>query len=737
MKYKWHCQEITNKDTAQLMVDLFKQQTPDYTALDTETTGLHIIMDKPFVVQFGWTDETSMQGYAWAVDLETHHRLGREVVKAMLWAAAQAELFMGHNIKFDLHMLKNIGLDYRKENLTDTMFYIRYGSDAVQESKGGVPLRLKTFATRYIDPSAKAHERLLDQERTAIAAQYNRKLKEYMAMRKKDIDAFFKDVINDIGDLPVKKREGYQAWYRTLPDWLQQRINVELISDDIPYHKLNRKNLITYALNDIVWTLEIFHALRPVIDVRSNQEAIDFENKLILPLLDMERVGFNIDTNYLEESRLKMKQYIRERREHLYGLAGQEFTIGQHALIKQILANRFGLRCDSTNSDALSRIESDLIQAADNGDDSAVEFIKTLQELRTLEKWYATYILRFQRDLRRTDRLFTTINQVGTVSGRVTSDFQQFPKDSIRTIDGEELFNPRRMIVISDEEDYDALVYIDYSQIELRLQAMYTLLVQHPEPNLLRAYMPFGCRDKNGRAFDPQDKEHIARWQEKWFLDESPTVLWQPIDVHAATTCHAFNITPDHPDFKKLRYHGKRINFAKNYGAQFGRIRQMFPDYTTEQIRQIDQAYYKAFPGVRAYHDYCNALAMSQAYGMNLFGVKYYNVSGHNLINMLIQGSGAFLLKWKIRQLWEYSQKHQIKSRMQMNIHDEISWEKHKNEDEVFFVFKNIMESWADTLVPIVADMEVSYTSWADKKGVESIDDLRCNNEETCHTNKA
>ena len=89
------------------------------------------------------------------------------------------------------------------------------------------------------------------------------------------------------------------------------------------------------------------------------------------------------------------------------------------------------------------------------------------------------------------------------------------------------------------------------------------------------------------------------------------------------------------------------------------------------------------------------------------------------MINMLIQGSGAYFLKWKIRQLYDYSKAHGIKSRFQMNIHDELSWEKHKDESmDIFYEFQRIMETWADSLVPIVAEMEVSTSTWANKKGL-------------------
>jgi DNA polymerase-1 len=279
------------------------------------------------------------------------------------------------------------------------------------------------------------------------------------------------------------------------------------------------------------------------------------------------------------------------------------------------------------------------------------------------------------------------------------------------------------MVQVSDGE-YDALVYLDYSQIELRLQAFYTILVGDPDLNLCRAYMPFRCVDSQGNRYDYENPEHIKRWKEPWFLEEDPTKVWVPTDVHGATTCLAFDITPEDEEYDHLRGAGKRTNFAKNYGAGESRIRVMFPGLTDEQVKKIDQAYYTAFPGVKTYHEYCYRIAQVSAFAENLFGIRYYGVSGHNLINMLIQGSGAFFLKWKIRQLWEYAQEHQVKSRMQMNIHDEISWEKHREETDVFFIYKAIMEDWPDTWVPIVAEMEVTHSSWADKKKVRRREDL-------------
>ena len=739
LQYHWHLVHITTNQQANDMVQLFKHTPPDVCAFDTETSGLHIILDKPFLFQFGWICPSSMDGYAFAVDIERQPKLATQVIKVWHKLVSKVKLYLGHNVKYDLNMCINIGLPYTTENVSDTMFYIRYAHDALHQSEGGPALALKEYATRYIDRNARSHEKLLDQEKTSMAKEYNNMLKlrlskcalpktlvdkGYKSFTLSAINELFKDPIAEVTDFPADVQQAYIAWKtQDLPVWLQPKVTQLVESDMIQYNKLNRENVIHYALYDIVWTLEIYAQTAPVIKARGQEKAIAMDSSNIFPLVEMERVGFKTDKQYLLTCKQNLKNYIIQQRQKLFALTQKEFAIGQHEIIRTILNEDYNVNITTTNATELDLVLSSLI--IKNKEDPAIQIIKLIQELRTLEKWYSAYIIRFLKDLTYTDRLYTTINQVGTVSGRVTSNFQQFPRDPIVTEDGKELFHPRRMVTVSGG-DYDGIVYCDYSQIELRFQAMYTILVGHPDLNLCRAYMPYQCHLKDGTQFDYTNPEHIKRWKEEWYLNENPNERWEPVDVHGATTTAATGLRKGDPGFKEARYAiGKRTNFAKNYGAQYRKIRQMFPDKTEEECHKIDQAYYTAFPGVKEYHNYCYQRAL-ESHTVNLFGINYYNVSGHKLINMLVQGSAAFFLKWKIRQLYDYCKTHNVKSRWQMQIHDELSWEKHKDDPlQVFIDMQNIMNDWSDTLVPIVAEMDATKTTWADKKGVEGIDELR------------
>lgn len=706
---------ITSRDHVKYMAETFYKVQPEVCAFDTETDGLHIIHNHPFIFAFAFDQ------YTFVYNSMTHPKLLRLFIRNMFNLAGRCTYLLGNNIKFDLHMLANIGYPYPYTNALDTMICIRLAHDALKPAEGGPPLGLKDYATRYIDRTANLYEKRIQSQRSAIAKQHNIELKQMLKPFKTPegkswglgyLQEFFKDPTTQVTDLPsVQIQQVYMQWKENLPLETRTQMTTTILSgEDIPYTALDPHKLAEYAANDVVLTLQVFNKTYPVIQVREQLDILHLEQDLILPLYEMERVGFDVDVEYLLASEVRVREYIKYLKEELQDLVGFELSIGQHAVIKSLLFG-YGLSVDSTNNESLNNLLSDLKRH--DKKNAAIKFIQLIQELRTLYKWYSTYILRFINQSKIDGRLYTQINQVGTVSGRVTSDFQQFPKQAILARDGTELFHPRKIIKTPPNK---RLLYLDYSQIELRVQAMYTILVGTPDLNLCRAYMPYKCRSKvTGEMFDYNNKEHHKRWNSgEW---EHDGIDWEPLDVHGATTTAATGLKPGDEGFKKLRTDiGKRVNFAKNYGAQLNRIAQMFPDKDFEEIKRIDEAYYIAFPGVKGYHQYCYDIAQSLGYATNLFGLKYYNISGHKLINMLIQGSSAYLLKKKIIEIYKYNKENNIKTKFQMNVHDELSFIQDLSEPDIWKVYKDIMEDWKDSLVPIVADVEYSVTTWSNKE---------------------
>lgn len=734
---EWNMVTIRTNQQANDMLKQLDSIKPTIGAFDTETDGLHIINSKPFLFQFGYLHPTEHIGYTYVVDIQKQPELSRAVINEWHKRVAAFKLYLAHNCKFDLHMLTNNGTPYIVENVSDTMFYIRYAHDALTPANGGPPMKLKDYAAKYISSDAKSHDKLIQAERTAIAKMLNSKLKERLRLcgappaeyKAKSytigvIAQILNDPIADKNNFPdARTRQAYDDWlHLDVPTQIREQVVGLVKSDMIPYTMCNREVVIKYGHYDIVWVLEIYESLVPILDARDNWKGVEFEQSLVFPLYEMERCGFNADVSYLQQARIDVKEYIKAQREKLYNFAGEKISIAQHARVLQLLQDK-GVNIDSTRDDVMSKVKADLKRT--EPDNECINIISLIQELRTLEKWYSVYIMRFVKDLKNTSRLYTTINQVGTVSGRVTSDFQQFPKQGIVADDGRVLFHPRQLIKV-DGDKYNAIVYLDYSQIELRFQAFYTILVGHPDLNLCRAYMPYQCHRQDGTPFDYTKREHIqTAYDGSWYRDED-NEAWVPTDVHGATTKAAFGIDESDPRFHDLRYIGKRVNFAKNYGAQFRKIWEMFPEYDAETARRIDNAYYTAFPGVKKYHDYCYQRADISSNTQNLFGIRYYGVSGHKLVNMLVQGSAAFYLKWKIRQLYDYSKTHNLKTKWQMQIHDELSWSFCPEDGvETLFEFKRIMEDWEDGQVPVVADMEITTTTWAEKEEVNSIETAR------------
>ena len=720
----WTFKLITTYEEARDFLQLYRSRlhlnVVLASAFDTETTGLLHMVDTPFLFQCGWLENSI--GYVGVVDIEQHPGVATYFIRNWNKLTEHSPLYVGAHTTFDQHMTKNIGLMYEKwDNMSDVQFYIRASSDAVQSDKGGESLALKDWAVRHIDKDANKYEKNLKRLRTEQSSKYNEELKRTLGCTKKQLDEFFKDKLNDISDLPPEWYDKYIQWHQSLPDYLQLLVTGTVESDMIRYDKIDREAVIEYSYYDIVYTLMCWKMCDPVVKVRDNYEQIRRENEAMPDFFNMERVGFLVDKDYITKSQERTKMYTRRRQRDLCLLAGQPLKCNQNQAIKQILLSKYGISVDSVDAEALEILKGNLKRQYPEAD--VLEFIDTILELRTLTKWYSTYIRKFDYQLKRGDRIYTTIHQVGAVSGRITCDFQQFPKEGLLDNEGNELFDPRAMVIVDKEAGYDSIFYLDYSAQELRVQALWTYLIGHPDDGLLTAYCPWKCHNELGQEWNPENQEMVDTYAEhQWFdKDNKP---WVKTDVHGLMT-HA--IYPDlketDPEWHDKRYVGKRANFAKNYGASYTRIRQMFYWLSDDECHAVDEGYYKAFPGVKEYHQFCFNIA-NQPYAENLYGVKYYGVGGHNLRNMLVQGSAAYMTKERTRAANQYLADHGYKSRIILPIHDELQFEHHKDDPkEIMFELKKIMQD-TGSQVPIVSDLEVTTTDWKHKVEINSIQEL-------------
>lgn len=711
----WETRHVEGPKDLLFLFDTFIHDNPEIGGFDTETTGLHIIKDKPFLIQFGWLVPNTEYGRVFTFYPTP------ENMKIFFSLSKKLKYLVAHNIKYDLNMLSNIGYVAEVQamtNLIENTVVARLSLEALPTRNGGDSLKLKKLGAKYVHPDATRSEAMIDEELHKLNAERIKVLSaalkqfplegEFTPAGKQKywgkgaIEKFLNDPTNDTEDLPENVRSVWLDWQEEYPE--------------PTYEDVDRALMIKYGGEDIITMLEYFRSAMPFIIKREQLPILELESKCILPMYRMERIGLQVDRDYLEESRLKVKDYITKLRKQMHDLVGEKFTVGQHPTIKRIFKG-WGIELEKDDKQALKGVMS----AWELGS-IPHEVAKRIIALRSLEKWYSTYIVRVQKNSAYDGRLYTQINSSGAVSGRMSCDVQQFPKDALKTLEGEELFHPRKAFTVKGG-DYESIAYIDYDQIELVTQAHYTLLVSGGDLNLCRAYMPFRCRHYRTReVFDYRTSNGRNRWSERqssgdsaWLDEEGKP--WTKTDTHSMTAHKAFPEVPmDHPDFKKVyRPKGKTTNFAANYGASPKAL--IGQGFSPEDAKRLIDGYNQAFPGVIQYQKKIIKAHALKGYVHNHFGRRYYLSDAnkaYTLANYVVQGSCADALKKAIIELDEFLADKQ--TNMVIPIHDEVQFDIYKGEEWVIPELEKIMAKAFDwCLVPVTAGVEITYDNWKNK----------------------
>jgi DNA polymerase-1 len=296
---------------------------------------------------------------------------------------------------------------------------------------------------------------------------------------------------------------------------------------------------------------------------------------------------------------------------------------------------------------------------------------------------------------------------------------QQQPKEALFDRDGNELFHPRRMFIC---DDGFCLAFCDESQMELRVQAYYTI-IHASEPDLLmcRAYMPYNCYNENSTKFDYKNPEHIKNYAKHQWYDCMTGKEWIPTDLHSATTKNAFpELEEGTPEFKHHRKLGKRANFLKVYQGGVDALMNAL-DVSRDVAEKLDKAFYKSFPKIREYQEWVTEHLSQYGYVENLYGRRYYMDDSrfyYRACNYLIQGTCADMVKTFEIKVWEYLTKNNLKSRLVLPIHDELMVAVANDEMFVIDEVKRIMEDVTDVIksIPMISEPEMSTTNWAEKK---------------------
>lgn len=701
--------------------------------LDTETTGLHIIKDAAFMCQIS-TKENS-----WLFYFADMNPIFLRKIQEVLETVGTLVLA---NAKFDMHMCRNAGMDLFNCNIGDVLVLasITINPDNIEiKSKS-----LKELSAKFIDPKAKTMMGVVDSYYTGLESITKLERSEWLKANgvKLTYDGLVKFIKNPANYATKLYDERYEALMKS-----------HKLFPDPTYEDVDPNILEEYGYLDSELTYDLYEFMYELMMRKHNLETYKLEMSILKPIYKTEMLGFRIDLEYLEESLglvandykntlnriretmiddmwLKHKEVLnsfeiyRDQQHfhtpvflknliktnklniHIQVLKDYSDYLFNTLVAQPTLMLRYfqmiGNDIESVGKEVLNRLVVD-----PQVDDKTKNFIGLLKHGRTLVKWYATYLLKYKNNAIG-DRYYTQIAQCKAKTGRMSSDFHQFPKAGLKNLDDELIFKPRKLIKVNDNAA--AIYYFDYSQIELRIQADYTMRWFDGDLNLVRAYLPFQCTYKNG----------------KYYLNENPEEEWTPTDLHSLTTSMAFpNLDPKSKEFKEKRSLGKTTNFAKNYGGGYSALAKQFGHLVgNEVVEMLNNSYGVAYPKVKQYGEkiYTDLLECGRVqtlYGRKFYGSRTSYFNKYN--NYVIQGSGADLLKTTLANLYRFLNEVGLKSEMQMFIHDEISLLVYEEEKPIIEKYvKSIMElNTHGMIVPIVCDVEITNTNWAEKEDLD------------------
>ncbi|MBE0655899.1 MAG: DNA polymerase I, partial [Bacteroidales bacterium] len=426
--------------------------------------------------------------------------------------------------------------------------------------------------------------------------------------------------------------------------------------------------LVSYACEDADVAWQLYEILSKEIEISGlNKLALDIEMPLVNVLADMEDAGVKLDSNALDEYAKILNRELIEIEKKIHELAGIEFNISSPKQLGDILFERLKIAPDAkkTKTKQYSTGEDVLTALAERH-----EIVPAVLEFRSLKKLLSTYVEALPLLVNeKTGRLHTSFNQTLVATGRLSSNNPNLQNIPIREERGREI---RKSFIPGVPENI--LIAADYSQIELRLMAHLSR-----DENMIRAFS--------------ENK-----------------------DIHTATAARIHGISEENVT-REMRSGAKTANFGIIYGISAFGLSQRLRISRTE-AKELIEGYFRSFPGVRTYMDESIRRAREEGCVYTLLGRKRYlpdihsrnslvrGMAERNAINAPIQGSAADIIKIAMVKIHRRMAKEQLKSRMILQVHDELIFEVLPEEEkEMKQLIRQEMESAWELSVPLTVDM--------------------------------
>ena len=425
-----------------------------------------------------------------------------------------------------------------------------------------------------------------------------------------------------------------------------------------------------YAVEDADITLQL---KKHFIEELKKGNVIKLFNEIELPLVSvltaMEIEGINLNTNFLNELSIKLTNDINRLEKTIFDQAGEEFNIASPKQLGVVLFENMKLVDKpkktktgqySTAEDVLSNLSKDH------------EIIANVLEYRQFKKLQSTYVDALPNEINpNTGRVHTAYAQAVAATGRLSSTNPNLQNIPIRTERGKQV----RKAFIPRDENY-VLLAADYSQIELRIIAALS-----EEETMIEAF-------KNGE------------------------------DIHASTAAKVFNV-PLSEVTREQRSNAKTVNFGIVYGVSaFGLSNQT--DLTRKESKELIDLYYETYPKLKNYMSAQVDFARDNGYVETVLQRRRYlkdinsrnaivrGAAERNAVNAPIQGSAADIIKIAMINIFKRFEKEGFKSKMLLQVHDELVFDAHKDELEIIKpIIKYEMEHAFEMIVPLDVEMGI------------------------------
>lgn len=438
--------------------------------------------------------------------------------------------------------------------------------------------------------------------------------------------------------------------------------------DPETFSDINKKIDFFAFRNFALW--QVYKIFAPkIFDLNLNFAYLSFELPLLQVIAKMEVEGIEVDVKKLQDLSREFADKIKNLTSEIYEIAGEEFNIASTQQLSKILFEK--LQLESSKKSKKTGVLSTKSSVLEELEFEGHEIARKILEFRKFSKLKNTYTDALPEEINpKTGRIHSSFSTTSTVTGRFSSTNPNLQNIPIKSLEGKKI---RETFVAKENH---LLISVDYSQIELRVIAHVAKI-----DNLIQAF-------KDGK------------------------------DIHRITASQVMGISEAEVD-DAMRSKAKAINFGIIYGiSAFGLAKQL--NISRQEASNYIKSYFAAYPGIEAYMKDYIALARKFGYVKTLSGRKCFihEINNKNgmirseaerlAINAPIQGSAADIIKKAMIRLDKKFAQLNLRSKIILQIHDELIIEAPKEEVElVTKVLKSEMEKAINLDVPLKVDVTV------------------------------